>query len=388
MEVSDGDVKVRDGTSRWGIKGLSEISDGLSAVYRFEQKINSAKANQSGGSADGRLSFVGLSGGFGTITVGQIWSASFNSVGAITDNSFAYGDSGTSYRVGNAVSYAVSTGSVSLQVDAIMDGSKESEDVDQLQFGLSVGLGDVGKIALAHINVEDNEVETSYRYTTSFAVAATDSAAAKSAVVYDLLSKPIKATLDKTSESFGFAGGNAESPRPIPPGDAPICGSSLVGTKKTTCVDHVAYYYIDDDNGDHIIVDITDDALEGKLVSAPKSDGYETNAIAFESALGGITSYLGWSEKEMNDKSSETTMIHAGVRGAIGDTGMSWNLMARDVEVEYSDKTKTKAEYTPWLVGLSKSLGGGASLIFEHGDPDGENEKKDSLTSLHLKVDF
>ena len=145
--------------------GSSEISDGLSAVYRFEHKLDSIEASLAGG---GRLSFVGLSGGFGTITAGQIWSASYNSVGAITDNSNLWGDSQTSYRVGNAVSYAISTGNMSLQIDAIMDESegKTDNNIDQLEFGLAVDIGDIAKVAFAHIRVEDyTETVASTTYT-------------------------------------------------------------------------------------------------------------------------------------------------------------------------------------------------------------------------------
>ena len=99
-----------------GYQGSSEVSEGLTAVYRFEQKIDTAAADQT----VGRLSYVGLSGGFGTLTIGQVWSASFNSVGAFFDNSTFLGDSETSYRVGHAVSYAVSVENISIQADAIM----------------------------------------------------------------------------------------------------------------------------------------------------------------------------------------------------------------------------------------------------------------------------
>ena len=134
--------------------GSSEVSDGLSAVYRFEHKLNSTNASLAGG---GRLSYVGLSGGFGTISVGQIWSASYNSVGAITDNSNLWGDSETSYRSGNALSYALSSGNMSMQIDAIMDGSegKTGNNIDQLEFGLAVDIGEIGKVAFAHVRVED-----------------------------------------------------------------------------------------------------------------------------------------------------------------------------------------------------------------------------------------
>jgi len=151
------DGRFKDLGSRWGIKGSSEISDGLSAVYRFEHKISTANAGQPGG----RLAYAGLSGGFGTVSLGQVWSASFNHVGVITDPSYAYGGSNTSYRIGNAVSYAVSAGAVSLQVDAVMDGGKNTgEAVDQMEFGMSVDLGDVAKLGLAFVDKQNEHTMT------------------------------------------------------------------------------------------------------------------------------------------------------------------------------------------------------------------------------------
>ena len=145
-----------DGGSRWGIKGSNEVSDGLTAVYRFEHKISTADASQPAG----RLAYAGLSGGFGTLTLGQIWSASYNSVGAITDNSFAWGDSKTTYRHGNVVSYAVATGNASLQFDVMMDGKATMpKDIDKFEFGVTFGLGDNAKLALAHINMSDSMKE-------------------------------------------------------------------------------------------------------------------------------------------------------------------------------------------------------------------------------------
>ena len=104
-------------TSRWGIKGSSEVSEGLTAIYNFESKINTTNASQPGG----RLSYVGLSGGFGTLTLGQIWSATTNNFGAITDNSGFIGASETTGRHGSVVSYAVSVENISIQLDATMN---------------------------------------------------------------------------------------------------------------------------------------------------------------------------------------------------------------------------------------------------------------------------
>ncbi len=146
------DARFLNAGSRWGIKGSAEAGEGLTAVYRFEHNISTSDASQPGG----RLAYVGLSGGFGTITAGQIWNAAFNHVGSITDNSMYHGNSETGYRHGNAVSYAVSAGTVSLQMDLIMDPNMDTGGaIDKTEFGLTVGLGEIGKVAFAHTNMKD-----------------------------------------------------------------------------------------------------------------------------------------------------------------------------------------------------------------------------------------
>ena len=43
-------------------------------------------------------------------------------------------------------------------------------------------------------------------------------------------------------------------------------------------------------------------------------------------------------------------------------------------------------KHTPWMMGLSRSLGGGASVLFEHSNPDKKGKK--SASRLALKVVF
>ena len=148
---SDSNTKVFDGGSRWGIRGSHEAGEGLSAIYRFEHKMSTENAGLDGG---GRLAYVGLSGGFGTVTAGQIWSAAYNSVGAVTDNSWFWGDSQTSYRHGNVISYAFSNDLMALQADvqyaAVQARDPGMNDLQKSEFGLTVNVGDIGKVALAH----------------------------------------------------------------------------------------------------------------------------------------------------------------------------------------------------------------------------------------------
>ena len=82
---------------------------------------------------------------------GRIWSASFNSVGALLDPTVVYGDARTSYRIRNAVSYSNSAGAATVQVDLVMDGGNyySKSGVDQYEFGLSFDLG-AATLAFAH----------------------------------------------------------------------------------------------------------------------------------------------------------------------------------------------------------------------------------------------
>ena len=148
------------------------MSDGLTSVYRFEHKINAVNANLTDG---GRLSCVGLSGGFRTTTLGQVWSASYNSIGAIVDNYFALGNSETTYRLGNLLSNAdlvkntsllqldaiVNTGGgttyraaiadgLDTSVDKTVESTLEERNVDAFELRVTMEFGETDKVAFVH----------------------------------------------------------------------------------------------------------------------------------------------------------------------------------------------------------------------------------------------
>ena len=151
-----GDSSFAEGGSRWGVMGGHELSEGLSAVYRFEQSISTSNATQGP-----RLAYAGVSGGFGSLSVGQLWSASFNHVGSINDKSWYNGVAGSSFRLGNAVSYAYSSEAFSMQLDAVMDSDRDTGDaVDQMEFGMTIGLGEIGKVALSYVDSKDTKMKT------------------------------------------------------------------------------------------------------------------------------------------------------------------------------------------------------------------------------------
>ena len=68
-------VTGRDNISRIGFKGSEDLGGGLNAIWQIESQIDPTGANGTGVNAGGALasrdSFVGLSGGFGTVLAGR-----------------------------------------------------------------------------------------------------------------------------------------------------------------------------------------------------------------------------------------------------------------------------------------------------------------------------
>ena len=301
---------VADFASRWGIQGSSEVSEGLTAVYRYERSIDSSDASE----PDGRLSYVGLSGGFGTVTIGKVWGAAYNHFGGIVDQALWYGSTGeTGLRFADAVSYSVSVGNVSLQADAIMDQSRDKTG-DGFAFGATLGgVMETGSIAIAYRNTELDS--SSY--------------------------KPSVPATDKVSSSF-------------------VAGSYSIG-------DMTVFLGYSQDSKD------------------------DTGCVAVAGTAGATADGC------IADGKTKTSF--AGVYGGVGDTGVNYVFTMRNEKLSgdgfqgdddtYLTQNGTETEFseksTPWTLGLSRSLGGGATVYFEHGEPDSDD---DSSTAIWLQVDF
>ena len=60
LSFGAGDASVVDGTSRWGFKGSHEVSEGLTASYKYESKFNTTNAESSGGAGHAHDKFIDL----------------------------------------------------------------------------------------------------------------------------------------------------------------------------------------------------------------------------------------------------------------------------------------------------------------------------------------
>ena len=444
---SGSDAQFFDGGSRWGIKGSAEVSEGLTAVYRFEHKISTTNASQPGG----RLAYAGLSGGFGSISLGQIWNAAYNHTGAITDKSYYFGNSTTGYRHGSALSYAHSTGPVSFQLDLISDaGTDTGQGIDKTEFGVTVAMGEIGKIALAHTTMRDTmkigiveEAVAEVRSPVVPAVPAVaptpdtywvrdaDGPTETEATMITVYMTPAEAEPDgspanvvdgkisttagialiqRTGDRYHTSTSSAAQCKELADDQTADneCVTATAFVSQTKADDTVAaggnvapvvgtiterYHFegtgtgnvtkTEGDpgspavpaSGDEVITPAKD-AVMGRVVD---EYGYKNTHVAVEFNVGGMTPYLGHSTKKMNGAmGTKTKTTHYGVSGGLGDTGINFLVAARSVKPGGGEK------FSPWLFNVSKNLGGGATVIFEHANDDDADKTKKSRVGLHV----
>ncbi len=432
------DARFYDGYSRWGIKGSNEISEGLSAVYRFEHKFSTEDAGQAGG----RLAYVGLSGGFGSLTLGQIWSASYNHAGVIRDIGNYYSGPDTSLRIGNALSYAYSNDAFSVQFDAIMDGGKDTgKPIDQWELGATVNIGDIGRVAFAHVKKDDAKtgkkiVKVTRWYDTGLKQYlyspkqwTKDSAKFKKdpkGAEYDefklgkemtVYVQPVTVYVKKTDNTDYYDADNNQlknkaaddvfgHPSINHLGDAEHNDINAVGVpfmyknakcptpiktegEDATCAKTTAYYGRELHKGDGVagITSLHTFYFAPGHVEDEMDYGEKSNHVSASFDLGAVTLGLGHSTMESMDptKTKKAKTNYIGVSGGIGDTGLDWRAWYRTKEAYNADEMMEKSK--PWGIGLGKDLGGGASAYVEHWN-DGAKGAKKSGTVVGLRVDF
>ena len=408
--------------SRWGIKGSSEVSEGLTSVYKFETRVGQGKASQ-----DTNQLYVGLSGGFGNVTLGKQVGAVYNHTGAIRDISNWHSGGDVGSRISNALSYSYAAESFSMQVAAIMDGGEDADTdgaIDRMEFGMTVSLGDIGKVAIGYEKQEDSMTEMAVdleevnivlkgkgdemsapisivdgvvKNTGNYfgRLKGSDKAVVLNNImlndgymvidVYQDNDTPLVKTDTITMDGGKYYGGSTCSDE-----DSRTDTNCKTAKKYLVKVGNAAADNADPDsdiNPTYKVVTADDAADQKALIEAHTATytvtdyGYKASHISASFGLAGITVGLGHTTKDSNDPmmgTKEKTNF-LGASGGIGDTGLSWNAWGRNVDGHDGKET------SPWTVGLAKSLGGGATTFIEHTNAD---DGEDGTTSIALRVDF
>lgn len=157
LKITDADgadttADVKGFGSRFGVKGSSDLGNGLSIGYKFEFAVDSDIANVAN---NNRISEIALSGSFGTFKIGKFWGAAFSHVGTIMDpnngsGGLAYANTLGGYRVGNSIGYSTAAGNLSFMVDAQIDGANAASDgIDSWNAGVTYNSGSLS-VGLAH----------------------------------------------------------------------------------------------------------------------------------------------------------------------------------------------------------------------------------------------
>ena len=131
--------------SRFGVRYSGDIGGGMTALGRYEFATTTDKEGP--GVNDTRIATVGLQGPFGTINVGNQWSAFFNTVGTHVSPTYSLGYylyssvAGMPFRASNTVKYSNNFGPLYAEIDARFNASNEDSAAAEKIRGDGFGVG-------------------------------------------------------------------------------------------------------------------------------------------------------------------------------------------------------------------------------------------------------
>ena len=146
VEYTGSEWVVADNFSRLRFKASSDLGNGQSAYMGYEFRVNSAQGTLVTGNTQ-RLSYVGIKGDWGSLSLGSQWSTLFNTVGTFVDKSNRYGglgywgEGGGQYRMKDSVALSTNIGGFSVSADAQMNAG--GDDLDRATIGTNINIGGV-----------------------------------------------------------------------------------------------------------------------------------------------------------------------------------------------------------------------------------------------------
>jgi len=143
-ESSD-DLRIEDVNSRFGLQGSEALNSGLVVFGRWEWGADASVQDSSPGT---RLGFVGISGSYGSLSIGSQWSAWNGFVGGEHMNVVDEGTwhSGTE-RNGRSLKFAGNYRGVSFEADTVLepeDAGRNDAVIDEFQVAVGYQVGDLG----------------------------------------------------------------------------------------------------------------------------------------------------------------------------------------------------------------------------------------------------
>lgn len=155
--ATNDDCQLVNRSSRFGFKISNDLGNGMTAFgrYEFEVKLDDGQLRGDNDDSARRLSYVGIKGDLGELSIGARWSPFYNHITSPVDGSQLVGatwqDVGyisSPFRESNTVNYKHSAGNFKFGVQVVMDSDAEGDQLDEIHFGgtidagaVSIGLG-------------------------------------------------------------------------------------------------------------------------------------------------------------------------------------------------------------------------------------------------------
>lgn len=134
-DTTDGTTNISSIASRFGFRGDTNLGNGLRAHGRYEFSVVADRenaSNDSGGTSDLRIAKAGVSGAFGRVDIGQMWSAYNKTFGTFVSPTYTLGYylysavGGGAFRASNTIQYTNTFGPLNLVFDVRLNGETES----------------------------------------------------------------------------------------------------------------------------------------------------------------------------------------------------------------------------------------------------------------------
>ena len=165
------DFDVRSFASRFGMRGETDLGNGMTGFGRYEVNMdfqngvdsqsdddNAVVDTGRNASISNRHRYVGVKGDFGSVLVGQTYHTFYNYVVGPLDNPWWFSTNTMVESVGRTdggITYAGGTGNFSFGITAYMIADDEETPADTIELGGSFGIGD-STLGLAYRTVDED----------------------------------------------------------------------------------------------------------------------------------------------------------------------------------------------------------------------------------------
>ena len=149
------DFGVQSFASRFGMRGETDLGNGLTGFGRYEVGMD---FNSSDSSITLRHRYVGLKGDWGSLLVGQTFQTWYNFVVGPLDNPWWHsGNTMIEYRsrTDKAITYAGGSGAFAFGITTYFEPDANETAPDALELGLSFALGD-STLGVAYSSVDED----------------------------------------------------------------------------------------------------------------------------------------------------------------------------------------------------------------------------------------